>query len=58
MGMYNSCIFLGMMVGSTVLGLALKQIGYPLGFALAGGVALAALAGFWRLLRVGLRTGT
>jgi MFS family permease len=51
MGMYNSCFFLGMMVGSTVLGLALKQIGYPLGFALAGGVALAALVGFWRLMR-------
>jgi MFS family permease len=57
MGMYNSCIFLGMMVGATVLGLALKQIGYPLGFALAGGVALAALVGFWRLMRGGLRTG-
>ena len=43
MGMYNSCIYLGMMTGSTVLGLALKRVGYPLGFALAGSTALAAL---------------
>ncbi len=45
MGMYNSCIYLGMMAGSTVMGLALKRIGYPIGFAVSGGVALAAL--FW-----------
>jgi len=36
MGMYNSCIYLGMMCGSTVMGITLKRIGYPLGFAAAG----------------------
>jgi MFS family permease len=43
MGMYNSCIYLGMMSGSTVMGIALKRVGYPLGFAAAGGVALGTL---------------
>ena len=40
MGMYNSCIYLGMMAGSAVMGMALKRIGYPAGFAVAGVVAL------------------
>lgn len=51
MGMYNSCIYLGMMSGSTVLGLALKRVGYPLGFALAGCTALVALALFLPMMR-------
>ncbi|GAM10349.1 putative MFS-type transporter [Geobacter sp. OR-1] len=51
MGMYNSCIFLGMMTGSTVMGVALKKIGYPLGFAISGGVALISLVWFASMLR-------
>ena len=51
MGMYNSCIYLGMMCGSTVMGLALKRIGYPLGFALAGSTALGALLLFLQMMR-------
>ena len=51
MGMYNSCIYLGMMSGSTVMGMALKQIGYPLGFAAAGCVSLAALVLFFLMMR-------
>jgi len=51
MGMYNSCIYLGMMSGSTVMGLALKRIGYPFGFAAAGVVALATLVLFFALMR-------
>jgi len=43
MGMYNSCIYLGMMCGSTVMGVTLNRIGYPLGFAAAGCVNLVAL---------------
>ena len=35
-----------MMSGSTVMGFALKRIGYPLGFAVAGSVALVALVLF------------
>ena len=51
MGMYNSCIYLGMMFGSAALGVALKRIGYPLGFTLAGATALAALALFLLMMR-------
>ncbi|MDD2850643.1 MAG: MFS transporter [Desulfuromonadaceae bacterium] len=40
MGMYNSCIYLGMMFGSTAFGVALKKVGYPYGFIVAGGVVL------------------
>lgn len=51
MGMYNSCIYLGMMAGSTVMGIALKRIGYPLGFAAAGCVNLVALVLFFLMIR-------
>lgn len=51
MGMYNSCIYLGMMCGSTVMGVSLKRIGYPLGFAAAGSSALLALVLFSRMMR-------
>ncbi len=51
MGMYNSCIYLGMMCGSTVMGVALKRIGYPMGFAAAGSVALVALVLFYVVMR-------
>jgi MFS family permease len=51
MGMYSSCIYLGMMCGATVMGIALKQIGFPLGFAAAGGSALLALLFFLSMLR-------
>ena len=51
MGMYNSCIYLGMMSGSAVLGITVKRIGYPLGFAAAGGVALISLILFTIILR-------
>jgi MFS family permease len=51
MGMYNSCIYLGMMSGSTAMGLALKQIGYPAGFAAAGSVSLVALILFFLMMR-------
>jgi len=51
MGMYNSCVYLGMMAGATVMGLALKRIGYPLGFAAAGGMALVTLLFFLPMMR-------
>lgn len=51
MGMYNSCIYLGMMTGSTVMGIALKRIGYPLGFAVAGSAALVVLVLFFLMMR-------
>ncbi|NVN93012.1 MAG: MFS transporter [Desulfuromonadales bacterium] len=51
MGMYNSCIYLGMMAGSTVMGIALKRIGYPLGFAAAGAMVLVSLVLFFAMMR-------
>ena len=57
MGMYNSSIYLGMMFGSTVMGLALKRIGYPLGFTLAGSTALAALLLFLLMMGAGRADG-
>lgn len=51
MGMYNSCVYLGMMTGATVMGLALKRIGYPLGFAAAGGMAAVTLLFFLAMMR-------
>jgi MFS family permease len=57
MGMYNSCIYLGMMAGSTVMGIALKRIGYPLGFAAAGSVNLVALVLFFLMMREKTRAG-
>ncbi len=56
MGMYNSCIYLGMMLGSTLMGLALNRIGYRLGFAAAGGMAMVALALFFLMMREGKRS--
>jgi MFS family permease len=46
MGMYNSCIYLGMMSGATLMGFALKWIDYPTGFAAAAAVALVTLVCF------------
>jgi MFS family permease len=50
MGMYNSCIYLGMMAGSTAMGMAVKALGYPAVFAAAGGIALVTGILFLRLL--------
>ncbi len=51
MGMYNSCVYLGMMFGATVMGIALKLIGYPSGFAAAGSVVLITLILFFMMMR-------
>jgi MFS family permease len=51
MGMYNSCIYLGMMCGSTIMGIALKRIGYPLSFAAAGSVDMVVLVLFIPMMR-------
>jgi predicted MFS family arabinose efflux permease len=39
------------MSGSMVMGIALKRIGYPVGFAAAGGVSLVALVLFFLMMR-------
>jgi len=51
MGMYHSCVFLGMMSGATVMGMALKRISFPLGYAVSGGMALVSLLWFVLLFR-------
>jgi MFS family permease len=51
MGMYNSCIYLGMMAGSSLLGVVIRAVGYPTGFLAGGGIALATLAPFLLLMR-------
>jgi len=51
MGMYHSCVFLGMMSGSTAMGIALKRLSYRYCYTLSGGVALLALIFFLLLLR-------
>jgi MFS family permease len=51
MGMYNSCLYLGMMTGSAGMGIALKRIGYPIGFAATGSVALVSLVLFSLMMR-------
>lgn len=51
MGMYNSCIYLGMMAGSSLLGVVIRAVGYPTGFLAGGGIALATLAPFLVLMR-------
>lgn len=51
MGMYNSCIYLGMMTGATVMGFALQWLGYGTGFTLAGGVTLLTVLLFLGLIK-------
>ena len=51
MGMYNSCVYLGMMCGSTLMGISLNRIGYTLGFSVAGIMALVALVPFFLMMR-------
>lgn len=54
MGMYNSCIYLGMMTGSTAMGIAFKWVDYPTGFVAAGVIALLTMLLF--LLLISKRT--
>lgn len=50
MGMFNSCIYLGMMAGSATTGIALERIGYPYVFAAVGGVVLITLSLFFLMM--------
>jgi MFS family permease len=51
MGMFNSCVYLGMMGGSLSLGSLIRTIGYPSGFAVGGAVAVVTVLLFFRLMR-------
>jgi MFS transporter, DHA1 family, multidrug resistance protein len=46
MGMYNSCIYLGMMLSSAVMGPVIRHAGFGAGFLAGGGVCAAATAAF------------
>jgi MFS family permease len=52
MGMYNTSVYLGMMAGSTTIGVCIAATGYPVGFALGGLAAVAGLFAFLRVLRI------
>lgn len=51
MGMFNGCIYLGLMAGSTILGAVVGMAGYASGFAVGGAMALLPLACFPLLRR-------
>ncbi|CAH2031713.1 MFS transporter [Trichlorobacter ammonificans] len=51
MGMYHSCVFLGMMAGATTIGIALKRISFSTGYLAGGGMGLCTLLGFIALSR-------
>lgn len=50
MGMFNSCVYLGMMGGSLSLGSLMPAVGYPSGFAAGGAAAVVAALLFFRLM--------
>lgn len=51
MGGYNTCIYLGMMLSSALLGLLIGWLGYPLSFALAGLMVALSTGVFYLLIR-------
>jgi len=50
MGMFNSCVYLGMMGGSLSLGALIRTVGYPCGFAAGGAAAAVTVLLFLRLM--------
>ena len=51
MGMYNSCIYLGMMMSAAVMGPFVRRAGYGAGFLVGGGVTAIATLAFFLLCR-------
>jgi MFS family permease len=51
MGGYNTCIYLGMMVSSALMGLVIGWLGYPLSYALMGLIVALSTGGFYLLIR-------
>ena len=56
LGLYNSCIYLGMMISSASMGAVIPRVGFGWGFALAGGCTLLAAVLFFTGLRLATRT--
>ncbi len=53
MGLYNSCIYLGMMFSSASMGAVIREVGFRNGFLLAGAVSLVLTFWFFLLYRNG-----
>ena len=51
MGMYNSCIYFGMMMSAAVMGPVVRRAGFGAGFLLGGGVTAGATLVFFLLCR-------
>ena len=51
MGLYNSCIYLGMMLSSASMGGVIREIGFKDGFILAGAISLTLTLVFFMLYR-------
>lgn len=51
LGMYNSCIYLGMMLSSATMGYVIHGVGYRNGFLLAGSLVAGMTLLFWRHYR-------
>lgn len=51
MGLYNSCIYLGMMLSSASMGGIIRRVGFGSGFVLAGAFSLALALAFFFLYR-------
>jgi MFS family permease len=47
LGLYNSCIYLGMMLSSAAMGVVIREAGYRAGFGIAAGVCLLATGIFF-----------
>ena len=58
MGLYNSCIYLGMMASSAIMGGVIHAAGYRAGFLAGGGVSAALTILFVALYRKGTRNET
>ena len=51
MGGYNTCLYIGMMLGSATLGVFIGWLGYAISYALVGLVVALSTGGFYLLIR-------
>jgi DHA1 family multidrug resistance protein-like MFS transporter len=51
MGGYNTCIYLGMMFSSALMGMVINRLGYAVSYAVAGLIVALSTVGFYFLIR-------
>jgi DHA1 family multidrug resistance protein-like MFS transporter len=51
MGGYNTCIYIGMMISSALMGVVIGWLGYPISYALMGLIVALSTGGFYLLIR-------